>query len=105
MKFIVTLVAVLALAGCKTPEPSTQIGENIQEQIQITYNNLPKECKSPEREREFNLAVKNVESMKAACELEKVPLKDTIRYLRTLLIGAAFVSLLLFVGLIRKTFL
>ena len=43
--------------------------------------------------------------MKAACELEKVPLKDTIRYLRTLLVGAAFVSLLLFVGLLRKTFL
>ena len=100
--WVILLVVCLSLAGCKTPEPSTQIGENLQEQIQLAYNNLPKECKSPEREKEFNLAVKNVESLTATCELEKVPLRDEIRYLRTLLIGAAGVSLLLFLGLLRK---
>lgn len=100
--WLILLIVCLALAGCKTPEPSTQIGENIQEQIQLAYNNLPKECKSPEKEKEFNLAVKNIQSLTATCELEKVPLKDEIRYLRTLLIGAAGVSLLLFLGLLRK---
>lgn len=105
MKLLTILLLTLSLTGCKTPEPSTQIGESAKEQIQVAYNNLPKECKSPEREREFNLAIKNIDSLNATCELEKVPLRDTIRYLRTLLIGAAFVSLLLFVGLLRKTFL
>lgn len=100
--WVIVLILCLSLAGCKTAEPSTQIGENAKEQIQIAYNNLPKECKSPEREREFNLAIKDIDSLVQSCELEKVPLRDEIRYQRVLLFGLAGLSLLLFVGLLRK---
>lgn len=97
------LILCLSLSGCKTVEPSTQIGENAKEQIQIAYNNLPKECKSPEREREFNLAIKDIDSLVASCEAEKVPLNQQIHYQRVLLFGLGGLSLLLFLGLLRKT--
>lgn len=101
--WVLLLIACLSLLGCgKTAEPSTQIGGNVQEQIQLAYENLPKECKSPEREKEFNLAIKNVDALVASCETEKVPLRQQIRYQQVLLFGLAGLSVLLFLGLLRK---
>ena len=100
--WVLLLIACLSLLGCKSPEPSTQIGGNLQEQIQLAYENLPKECKSPEREKEFNLAIKNVDALVASCETEKVPLRQQIRYQQVLLFGLAGLSVLLFLGLLRK---
>lgn len=96
------LILCLSLTGCKTVEPSIQIGDNVKEQITIAYNNLPKECKSPEREREFNLAVKQVDSLTATCEVEKVPLRQKIRYQTVEIYALLALSILLGVGFLRK---
>lgn len=103
LAWLLLTILSLALSGCKTDAPSTAIGENAKEQIQIAYNNLPQECKSPEREREFNLAIKDIDSLVAACEMEKVPLNQQIHYQRVLLFGLGGLSLLLFLGLLRKS--
>lgn len=100
--WFILLIFTLMLVGCKTTEPSAAIGENAKEQIAIAYNNLPKECKSADREREFNLAIKQVDTLMASCEAEKKPLNQRIRY-QSLTIGAlSILSILLFLGLIRK---
>jgi len=101
--FVIVLLC-MSLAACKSQSaPSTDIGHNAQEQIQIVYNNLPKECKSPEREQEFNLAIKTIDSVIASCETEKAPLNQQIRYQKVLLFGLTGLSLLLFLALVRKT--
>lgn len=100
--WFILLMLMLMLTGCKTTEPSAAIGENAKEQIAIAYNNLSKECKSADREREFNLAIKQVDTLMASCEAEKKPLNQRIRY-QSLIIGAlSILSTLLFLGLIRK---
>lgn len=96
------LILALFLAGCSTKEPSTQIGENAKESITIAYNNLPKECKSPEREREFNNAVNQVDALVQTCEIEKIPFRQRIRYQTVALYALGSLSLLLFLGLLRK---
>lgn len=96
------LLILLLLTGCKTPEPSAAIGENAKEQIAIAYNNLPKECKSADREREFNLAIKQVDTLVASCEAEKKPLNQRIRYQSLIIAALSTLSILLFLGLIRS---
>ena len=93
---------VLTLSGCKTTEPSTTIGENAKEQIQIAYNNLPKECKSPDREREFMMAMRHVDAVVASCASEKKPLNQRIRYQSVAIVALSLLSIALFLGLIRS---
>lgn len=93
---------LLMLSSCRTPEPSAAIGENAKEQIAVAYNNLPKECKSADREREFNLAIKQVDTLVASCEAEKKPLNQRIRYQSLTIAALSTLSILLFLGLIRS---
>jgi len=96
------LILALSLSACRTEPPSTQIGETAKEQISIAYNNLPKECKSPEREREFNLAIKQVDSISRTCEIEKVPLNQRIRYQTVAIYALLSLTILLSVAYLRR---
>lgn len=96
------LIVCLLLLGCKTPEVSSNLADSAKEQVQMAYNNLPKECKSPEREREFNSAISQIDNIVASCEVEKQPLKERLRTQTVISFGLGFLSLLLFLGLIRK---
>lgn len=100
--WLILVMFCLMLSGCKTAEPSTTIGENAKEQIQIAYNNLPKECKSPEREREFTMAMRHVDAVVASCASEKKPLNQRIRYQFVAIVALSLLSTALFLGLIRS---
>ena len=101
-KVCIFIVLSSVLAGCRTNPPSTVIGETAKEQVEIAYNNLPKECKSPEREREFRLAIKQIDAVVQSCEAEKVPLNQRIRFQSVALVALSILSIALFLGLIRS---
>lgn len=96
------LIFCLLLLGCKTPEVSSNLADSAKEQVQIAYNNLPKECKSAEREREFNAAINQIDNIVTSCEVEKQPIRERLKTQTLISFGLGFLSLLLFVGLIRK---
>ena len=96
------LIFCLLLLGCKTPEVSSNLADSAKEQVQIAYNNLPKECKSAEREREFNAAINQIDNIVASCEVEKQPIRERLKTQTLISFGLGLLSLLLFVGLIRK---
>lgn len=98
----ILIVLTTFLTACRTTAPSTVIGETAKEQVEIAYNNLPKECKSPEREREFRLAIKQIDAVVQSCEAEKVPLNQRIRFQSLALVALSILSIALFLGLIRS---
>ena len=102
MRNIVVIALAITLAGCKTKDPVVIMGDNAKEQISIAYDHLPKECKSAEREREFNAAISQVTAVVSTCEGQKETLNQRIRY-QSALIAALFVlSIALFLGILRN---
>lgn len=102
MRLCILIIFATLLVGCRSTTPSAMIGETAKEQIEIAYNNLPKECKSPDREREFRLAIKQVDAVIQSCEAEKVPLNQRIRFQSLALVALSILSIVLFLGLIRS---
>lgn len=102
--WVILLVASLALlcGCCKTQDPVTTIGDNAKEQISMAYDHLPKECKSAEREREFNAAINHVTAVVATCSEQKESLNRQIHYQSVAIAALSLLSIALFLGIIRS---
>lgn len=96
------IVLCIFLVGCKTQDPVVTIGDNAKEQISMAYDHLPKECKSAEREREFNAAINHVTAVVSTCKEQKEALNQRIRYQSALIVVLSLVSIGLFLGIIRS---
>lgn len=99
--WLLLVMFVLMLNGCKTQDPVVTIGDNAKEQISMAYDHLPKECKSAEREREFNAAINHVTAVVSTCKEQKEALNQRIRYQSALIVVLSLVSIGLFLGIIR----
>ena len=76
---IFVFLACFLLIGCKSISSTETIADGAKETVSGIYESLPKECQSKMTEMAFDGAVKQIESVKANCSLEKRVLNEKIR--------------------------
>ena len=96
---IFAFLACFMLIGCKGITSTETIADGAKETISDIYEALPKECQSKQTKVAFDVALKQVESVKAQCVSEKKILEEKVKQ-RNLLI--VFLGLLVIILGVRK---